>query len=228
MFVHAWVLARNHREWALGYFLEALRSDIADIQGGTTAEGVHLAAMAGSVDIPQRCFAGVVTRDGALWLDPYWPPAQGTFDFDIRLHPGETVEFPGPGGLTALARHYHRTPGLPTILSAAKRAGPTPNGEGPPAPAGDPDGVDPDGRPAPASNDAVTSSPLPLRAPRGAPPLGRVSKQLALAAALDDRADREQRDDGDDLAAEDDAIDVDRRAPPNRSVLDDERADRAG
>ena len=87
--VHAWVLARNHREEALGYFVEALDSDVADIQGGTTSEGVHLAAMAGSVDVLQRCFAGVETRDDGLHLNPYWPPHLGTFEFDIvyRLHP---------------------------------------------------------------------------------------------------------------------------------------------
>ena len=42
--VHAWVLARAHRHKALDYFVEALNSDVADIQGGTTAEGIHLAA----------------------------------------------------------------------------------------------------------------------------------------------------------------------------------------
>ena len=51
----------------------ALRSDIADIQGGTTAEGVHLGAMAGSVDLLQRCFAGLETRQDALWFNPHWP-----------------------------------------------------------------------------------------------------------------------------------------------------------
>ncbi|GAA4464117.1 glycoside hydrolase family 65 protein [Phytohabitans houttuyneae] len=96
--VHAWVLARNHREQALKYFLEALRSDVADVQGGTTAEGVHLAAMAGSVDVLQRCFAGIETRDDALWLNPYWPPTLGTFDFDMRYreHP-LTLRISGAG-----------------------------------------------------------------------------------------------------------------------------------
>ena len=56
--MHAWVLARAHREQALEHFERALRSDVADIQGGTTAEGVHLGAMAGCVDLLQRCFAG--------------------------------------------------------------------------------------------------------------------------------------------------------------------------
>src|SRR5690606_32041327 len=60
--VHAWVLARGHREQALEYFVEVLRSDVADVQGGTTPEGIHLAAMAGSVDLLQRCFAGVEVR----------------------------------------------------------------------------------------------------------------------------------------------------------------------
>ena len=47
-------------------FVEALRSDVADVQGGTTAEGIHLAAMAGTVDVLQRCFAGVETRGDVL------------------------------------------------------------------------------------------------------------------------------------------------------------------
>jgi trehalose 6-phosphate phosphatase len=82
--VHAWVLARNHRARALEYFVEALDSDLADIQGGSTAEGIHLAAMAGSVDVLQRCFAGVETRGDTLWLNPYWPPQLGTLELNIR------------------------------------------------------------------------------------------------------------------------------------------------
>jgi trehalose/maltose hydrolase-like predicted phosphorylase len=35
-------------------FREALESDICDIQGGTTHEGIHLGAMAGTVDIVQQ------------------------------------------------------------------------------------------------------------------------------------------------------------------------------
>lgn len=82
--VHAWVLARRHRERALEYFVEALRSDVADVQGGTTPEGIHLAAMAGSVDLLQRCFAGVEMRADRLWLDPYWPETLGTLEMTIH------------------------------------------------------------------------------------------------------------------------------------------------
>ena len=71
--VHAWVLARAHRERTLEQFIDALRSDVADIQGGTTAEGIHLAAMAGTIDVLQRCFVGVETRDDVLSLNPSWP-----------------------------------------------------------------------------------------------------------------------------------------------------------
>jgi trehalose 6-phosphate phosphatase len=83
--VHAWVLARANRERAFDEFVEALRSDVADVQGGTTAEGIHLAAMAGTVDILQRCFAGVETRGDVLWLNPYWSQRLGTLKFSL-LH----------------------------------------------------------------------------------------------------------------------------------------------
>jgi trehalose 6-phosphate phosphatase len=82
--VHAWVLARLHREQALEHFLRALSSDVADIQGGTTAEGIHLAAMAGSVDLLERCFTGISLRQDTLWLDPFWPEQLGTLELTIR------------------------------------------------------------------------------------------------------------------------------------------------
>jgi trehalose/maltose hydrolase-like predicted phosphorylase len=81
--VHAWVLARANRDRALELFVEALRSDVADIQGGTTAEGIHLAAMAGTVDVLLRCFAGVELRGDVLWLNPFWPKSLGTLEFSI-------------------------------------------------------------------------------------------------------------------------------------------------
>ncbi len=81
--VHASVLAQAGRDSALEHFVDALRSDIADVQGGTTAEGIHLAAMAGTVDVLQRCFAGVELRGDVLWLNPFWPKRLGTLEFPI-------------------------------------------------------------------------------------------------------------------------------------------------
>jgi alpha,alpha-trehalase len=82
--VHAWVLGRANRDNALEHFTRLLRSDTADIQGGTTAEGVHLAAMAGSVDLLQRCFTGLETAGGTLRFNPAWPAQLGTLAFALR------------------------------------------------------------------------------------------------------------------------------------------------
>jgi trehalose 6-phosphate phosphatase len=82
--VHAWVLARANRAQALEHFERAVVSDLADIQGGTTAEGVHLGAMAGSVDLLQRCFAGLETRHDALWFNPHWPVGLGRLEFAVE------------------------------------------------------------------------------------------------------------------------------------------------
>ncbi|SDH47099.1 glycoside hydrolase family 65 protein [Roseospirillum parvum] len=60
--VHAWVMARSHPEDAWGMFKTALASDLTDVQGGTTAEGIHLGAMAGTVDLVMRGFSGLAVR----------------------------------------------------------------------------------------------------------------------------------------------------------------------
>src|SRR5678815_3075811 len=49
--VTAWVLARLDRGRSWEQMAAALESDVADVQGGTTREGIHLGAMAGTVDI---------------------------------------------------------------------------------------------------------------------------------------------------------------------------------
>ena len=61
-----------------------MESDIADVQGGTTAEGVHLGAMAGTVDLLQRGYMGLETRDDVLWLAPTLPAGLKELRFTLR------------------------------------------------------------------------------------------------------------------------------------------------
>ncbi len=84
--VHAWVLARSDRKLAWNLFKQALESDISDIQGGTTKEGIHLGAMAGTVDLVQGCFTGLTIRDDVLWLDPALPDEVDSLHFRIRYY----------------------------------------------------------------------------------------------------------------------------------------------
>jgi alpha,alpha-trehalase len=84
--VHSWVLARSDREHAWKLFVEALESDISDIQGGTTKEGIHLGAMAGTVELVQRCFTGLAIRDDILRLEPELPPNVKNLHFKVRYN----------------------------------------------------------------------------------------------------------------------------------------------
>ncbi|MFI7296613.1 glycoside hydrolase family 65 protein [Streptomyces sp. NPDC050121] len=82
--VHGLVLVKARRAGAWQYIQEALEADIADIQGGTTGEGIHLGAMAGTLDLVQRGLTGLETREDALWLDPVPLPALSAYGFSLR------------------------------------------------------------------------------------------------------------------------------------------------
>jgi alpha,alpha-trehalase len=82
--VSAWVLARYEPELAWQYLLEALESDIADVQGGTTAEGIHLGAMAGTVDIVLRCLTGMQARGEVLRFEPILLPEVKELKFSVH------------------------------------------------------------------------------------------------------------------------------------------------
>jgi alpha,alpha-trehalase len=71
--VHASALDRIDRSAAWELFCQALKSDISDAQGGTTPEGIHLGAMAGSVDIVLRHYAGVDTTGDTITFYPRLP-----------------------------------------------------------------------------------------------------------------------------------------------------------
>ncbi len=83
--VHSWVLARSDRSHSWRFFIQALESDIGDVQGGTTKEGIHMGAMAGSVDLIQRSYMGIEVRDYALWLNPCLPDELKRLRLRIRF-----------------------------------------------------------------------------------------------------------------------------------------------
>ena len=108
--VHSWVLARvdPRRSWEL--FLEALESDVSDVQGGTTAEGIHLGAMAGTVDLIQRGYTGVEARGGVLWLDPFLPAELSSLALEIHYRGHRLAIELDDGTLRVSSRPSDRAP----------------------------------------------------------------------------------------------------------------------
>nr|WP_161499017.1 glycoside hydrolase family 65 protein [Cryobacterium aureum] len=86
--VSASVLAQldESRSWSL--FREALIADLDDTQGGTTREGIHLGAMAGTVDLVARSFAGLQFDSKRISFAPRLPArlASVSFQFAYRGH----------------------------------------------------------------------------------------------------------------------------------------------
>lgn len=82
--VHSWVHARADRERSWQLFCQALHSDVEDVQGGTTAEGIHLGAMAGTIDLVQRCYTGLQLSPDRLSLNPAIPVELGSLSFGIH------------------------------------------------------------------------------------------------------------------------------------------------
>ncbi len=81
---HASILAASDPERAWNTFRDALDADLDDTQGGTTRTGVHLGAMAGTIDVLQRSFAGLRMEAGALVFAPRLPAGLRRVSFLVR------------------------------------------------------------------------------------------------------------------------------------------------
>jgi alpha,alpha-trehalase len=88
---HSWVLVRSDRARSWRLFKEALESDVSDIQGGTTPEGIHLGAMAGVMDLIHRAFTGIETREDVLWFNPCLPEELARLRMQVRYR-GHSLE----------------------------------------------------------------------------------------------------------------------------------------
>jgi len=69
--------------WKL--YSDALSSDYNDIQGGTTAEGIHAGVMAGTVMIAISTYAGVDLRGDVLSIDPTLPKQWKHMKFRLKF-----------------------------------------------------------------------------------------------------------------------------------------------
>ena len=64
---------------------------MSDIQQGTTSEGVHLGAMAGTVDLVQRVSTGIEVKGDVLRLNPELPLEMERLDMRIRYR-GHSID----------------------------------------------------------------------------------------------------------------------------------------
>ncbi len=85
-------------------FLEALDSDLSDVQGGTTKEGIHMGVMSGTLDLLQRSYAGSSVRDGVLHFQPRLIDRLDGLAFSMQFR-GTSIRISIKGHeLTALAK----------------------------------------------------------------------------------------------------------------------------
>jgi len=75
----AWEMKMFDSGWEL--YMDALRSDLVDIQGGTTGEGIHCGVMAGTVYDVMATFAGLDLSGDLPSLQPVLPPHWKGLDF---------------------------------------------------------------------------------------------------------------------------------------------------
>ena len=111
LLVYAGVLADIDPESSWRRFLLALESDVGDIQGGTTKEGIHMGVMSGTLDLVQRAYLGTEVRDDVL-----------------RFHPRLTDRL---DGLT-MGMQYRRTPLRVTLAGGRLTVAALGDGQTPP------------------------------------------------------------------------------------------------
>ncbi len=76
------ILGQSKQSWK--WYCEVLNSDINDIQGGTTPEGIHTGVMGGSINIALKRYAGVDVINGIINIDPDLPKKWKRIKFKIK------------------------------------------------------------------------------------------------------------------------------------------------
>jgi trehalose/maltose hydrolase-like predicted phosphorylase len=85
LIVHADIEAGFDPDASWDMFIAALESDVDDIQGGTTKEGIHMGVMAGTLDLLQRGYLGTEIRDDVLYFQPRLTDRLDGLSFHMRF-----------------------------------------------------------------------------------------------------------------------------------------------
>src|SRR5687767_2653423 len=75
--------ARFDHQAAWHRFQDVLHADLDPANTSAISEGLHLAA-AGTLDLVQRCYAGIQIGDDVLWLAPCLPPELEELQLPVR------------------------------------------------------------------------------------------------------------------------------------------------
>jgi len=104
LITHAGVLAALDPESSWERFMAALESDMGDLQGGTTKEGIHMGVMSGTLDLLQRSYLGCSVLDGVLHFEPRLVDRLDGLVFSMQFR-GTSIRISVKGvELTVLAR----------------------------------------------------------------------------------------------------------------------------
>ena len=84
--VHSFLASKvNNQKLSWDMFYDAVGSDFVDIQGGTTAEGIHTGVMAGTVYIALFAYAGIDLSSNNLKISPSLPKHWKSIGFNFRF-----------------------------------------------------------------------------------------------------------------------------------------------
>jgi len=83
--VQACLLTRLDRACSWEVLTKALGADLFDVQGGSTREGIHIGAMAGTIDIFQRAYLGLEIQHDRICLAPQLPAELPELRLRIRF-----------------------------------------------------------------------------------------------------------------------------------------------
>ena len=122
---HAGILAELDPKSSWDRYMVALESDVGDVQGGTTQEGIHMGVMAGTLDLIQRGYLGTDIRDGALHFDPKPVGNLDGLSFPMRFH-GTQLQVSLEGGRLEVA---HELDGPPVEVRVGETAQKIASGE---------------------------------------------------------------------------------------------------
>jgi trehalose/maltose hydrolase-like predicted phosphorylase len=84
--VHSYLANQiNEKELGWNMFRDAVTSDFSDIQGGTTAEGIHTGVMAGTVWITLSTYAGIDLKGDLVKINPSLPKHWKSLKFEFNF-----------------------------------------------------------------------------------------------------------------------------------------------